>query len=96
MKEIPELNKLVEKYQGKEVVFLAASLDSEKNLQQFLTKQKFNYALIPKNNAAKEAYGVQSYPTHVVIDKNGIIQLEVVGLALGAIQAVELSIQKVL
>lgn len=77
--EIPDLNKLVEKYKGKEVVFLGFANDKKDKLIPFLQKTPFNYIIIPESKAISISYEVKSFPTHVVIDKDSKIKYYKIG-----------------
>ncbi len=80
--EIPELNDLVEKYKDNpNVVFLAIALDEKFELKEFLKTTTFNYNIVDAGRYYAEKYGVKSYPTHVIIGKDGLIKFSTVGLA---------------
>jgi peroxiredoxin len=69
-----ELNRVVERYQAnKDVVFLALALDKKPALRAALRKSPFRYAVVAEAEELAEAYGVQGYPTHVIIDQRGNI-----------------------
>jgi peroxiredoxin len=68
--EIPELNKLVEKYKGKDVVFLGIANNDKAKIEKFLEKQAYDYKIVPDGMDVATKYGVVSYPTHIIIDKN--------------------------
>ena len=78
--EIPDLNKLVEKYQGKDVVFLAIANNDKAKIQKFLEKQPYNYNLIAGNVKVANDYGIMAFPTHIIIDKNSIVAFSATGL----------------
>ncbi|MES2652264.1 MAG: TlpA disulfide reductase family protein [Bacteroidota bacterium] len=81
-KEIPELNNLVKQYKdNKEVVFLAIALDQNSDLKDFLKTMPFDYNIIPDGRYYAQKYGVKSYPTHVIIGKDGLIKFSTIGLA---------------
>ena len=80
LQEIPELNELVEKYHGKEVVFLGFALDKKSRLETFLKKKPFNYNIIP-GSKLDNSYEVYGYPTHVVINQNSEIVWRTSGLS---------------
>ncbi len=69
--EMPGLNKLFDKYNNKNVIFLSIVSDKE-NLDEFLSKNEFKFL---------HSYGdedVQNilegiYPRNIIVDKNGII-----------------------
>lgn len=78
--EIPELNELVEKYHGKDVVFLGFALDKKSRLENFLKKKPFHYNIIP-GSKLDSSYEVYGYPTHVVINQNSEIVWRTSGLS---------------
>lgn len=83
--ELPELNSLVNKYQAKDVVFLAAAPEDKTVLEVFLQKNPFAYRIFPgaldmiKKYSPKEKPNpetgksrlIQALPTHIVIDRDG-------------------------
>jgi thiol-disulfide isomerase/thioredoxin len=78
--EMPELNKLVEKYNNKEVVFLGFALNEKNKIEKFLKTTQYKYNIIAAAKEVVGTYGVTSFPTHIVIDKNSNIVLELSGL----------------
>lgn len=74
--EFPELNKLVDNYRNrKDIVFISLATDSKEKLNQFLAQKKFNYAVVAdQSNFITKELNVSSYPTHIIIDSNGIIR----------------------
>lgn len=73
VREIPSLNQLPKRYKGKNVVFLAITTDDKDSLQPFLVKHPFDYQVVDSGSKPTQAYGVDSLPQHVVIDKQGRI-----------------------
>lgn len=78
--EMPELNKLVERYQGQEVVFLSFARNNQDQIMKFLKKTPFNYKIVPSASPVAEQFGVMGYPTHILIDKEGKIRFKALGL----------------
>ena len=76
-REIPVLNKMVDEFKGKEVVFLAVSDENPDVIKKFLKEQEFKYLQTTGN--ASQLYRVTGIPTHFVIDRNGMIQFKHVG-----------------
>ena len=74
--EMPDLNEFVEAHRDNEdLLFLSLALDSEEDLKNFLSKTEFKYAIVPKQESyIQENLGLSAYPTHLVVDKNGVIQ----------------------
>lgn len=75
--EMPSLNKLVDKYKdNSSVVFLSIALDSPEEIRSFVEKTTFNYqhAGDAKKNDIHKDYGIFSYPTNIIIDKEGKVR----------------------
>jgi len=76
IEEFPRLNELVEKYKNRsDIVFISLAYDQKEALESFLLKKPFRYAVIPDQKQF-EFYDldVKEYPTHFIIDGNGIIR----------------------
>jgi thiol-disulfide isomerase/thioredoxin len=71
--EIPELNRLVKDFEGKDVVFIAFAMDGAQQLQASLRELNFSYHLVPDSSAIAVKFDVSAYPKHIVIDKQGRI-----------------------
>lgn len=81
--EIPELNKLADEYKDStDIVFLAVCLDEEYKVEEFLAKKPFHYNIISDGRYITNQYGIKSYPTHVVLDKEGKIIFHTSGYSL--------------
>jgi len=78
-REMPELNKLTEKYKGKNVVFLAIGNDNPEQIKEFLKTNTFNYTLLSSGIKTARDYNVAFYPTSMVIDKSGVIKYSKIG-----------------
>ena len=73
--EIPELNKLVAEYANNpNVVFIAIALDKRYELKKFLAENPYNYQIVDDGRYYADGYGVNLYPTNVVVDKTGTIK----------------------
>lgn len=75
VKEFPELNKLVEEYkQNSDVQFVSLAIDTKPQLETFLQKKPFRYAVVPgQENFMQKELGITMYPTHILINKKGRI-----------------------
>ncbi|MEO2069877.1 MAG: TlpA disulfide reductase family protein [Zunongwangia sp.] len=74
IKEMPELNKLVDRYENENIQFISLALDEKKDLEKFLEKTEFNYAVLPEQkDLIQEALKLNAYPTHIVVNKSGKI-----------------------
>jgi thiol-disulfide isomerase/thioredoxin len=79
--EIPKLNQLADAYQNSpSVIFLAVALDDKYTILNFVRKTPFHYHIIPNGRRITVGnYGITHYPTHVVIDKDGIVRFHATG-----------------
>jgi peroxiredoxin len=94
--EMPELNKLVAKYQGKDVVFLGLTYHVKANIKRFLQSFQFDYNLIPEAQIEIHNYHVQTYPTHIVIDQDGYVVLREEGLNYDTVDILDKTIEALL
>jgi thiol-disulfide isomerase/thioredoxin len=78
--EIPDLNEMVEEYKdNKDVLFVAIGLDPWFELKEYLVKQPFKYHLVTDGRYYATEKNVNSYPTNVVVDKNGKVVFQSMG-----------------
>jgi len=74
--EFPELNEFVAKYKSRnDVLFISLAMDSKDNLLKFLATKTFSYGVIPEQKELMiKVLNITNFPTHLIVDKNGIIQ----------------------
>jgi thiol-disulfide isomerase/thioredoxin len=73
IKEMPELNKLMQDYKNQDVVFLSIAPEDKPTIKKFLKKYKFDFPVLPKNiNYIESISNVM--PVNIIIDKNGIVR----------------------
>lgn len=70
--EMPELNRLKEKY-SKEVDFISLTFEKEEDILDFLKKRKFEFNHIANVDDFIKEIGSYPYPENIFIDKNGYI-----------------------
>ncbi|MEZ5307206.1 MAG: TlpA disulfide reductase family protein [Pyrinomonadaceae bacterium] len=78
--EIPSLNKLVDKYEGK-VVFLGLAWQDKAKLDVFLKERPFRFEIVPQSFGVLLKYAARDekgrlnmgYPSHFVIDGEGVV-----------------------
>jgi peroxiredoxin len=77
VKEIPELNALVEKYKADTtVVFISITDDKRDKIELFLKKRPFAYEHLTDAQEIKNLFygGLrQEIPKHMIVDKNGFV-----------------------
>ncbi len=80
VREIPDLNHIVEKYKSNDsVVFLAITHDSQDMIKSFLNNTSFEYQHITDSRSIADLYGVSSFPVNLIIDKEGKISFSQAG-----------------
>ena len=94
--EIPELNKLVDKFKGEVVVFLVFATNDKSKIESFLKSKTFNYNLIAGSGEIANSYTVKAFPTHLIIDKNSIVTYSAVGLGPNTLKEIESTIELLL
>lgn len=83
VKEIPDLVELQTSYGDRGLVILGISLDRnpDRVLQPFIDKYKINYPiLLDDGRVAKNYGGITGIPTTFLVDREGIIRNQYVGL----------------
>lgn len=93
-REIPELNKIVEKYKGQDVVFIGIALDGKSDLKKFLESTPFNYQIVADGSSYSSRYGITGYPTNVVVGKDGLIKFSTTGLAPNTVHWIDQTIKE--
>lgn len=94
--EIPDLNELVKKYEGENLVFLGFATNDTSRINSFLEKKEFSYNIIPNSSNVAKDYNVSGYPTHIVIDRNSKIEYLTSGLSPTTISDIENTIEHLL
>lgn len=79
--EMPHLNKLVEENMNNPVVFIAPAPEDDTQIRRFLKKYSFEYIIIPSSLGYITDMKIENFPTHLVIDKKGIIRKVFIGYA---------------
>ena len=74
IQEMPELNKLTKAYDPNDVVFLALTFNKDDQVRTFLKKRAFDYTLLPGSQEVDQNYHISSWPTSMVIDRDGTIK----------------------
>jgi thiol-disulfide isomerase/thioredoxin len=94
--EIPHLNKIVEKYKSEsDIVFLAVALDDKSEIESFLKQIPFQYTIIDRGGWLAQGYGIKSFPTNVVLDREGIVRFHATGYSTTLPYWIEKSIEEI-
>lgn len=77
--ELPHLNKLVKRYNGRNVEFIAITFDDASKVDKFIAQYPMAYRVIQDASSIIRQYGVSAFPTHVVIGPDGTILKSIIG-----------------
>ena len=76
--EMPHLNQLVADNKNS-VVFIAPAPENEAQINRFLKKYSFDYSIISSSLDYITKMNIENFPTHLVVDKAGIIRQVIIG-----------------
>jgi thiol-disulfide isomerase/thioredoxin len=96
IQEMPHLNKLVEENKNNEVVFLAPAPENENQIKRFLKKYSFDYNITPASTDLIADMSIENFPTHLIIDKEGIIRQVFIGYADDIREKLQMEIDKLI
>ena len=94
IQEMPHLNQLVA--ENTSVVFIAPAPENETQIKKFLKKYSFEYNIIPSSTEFITALNIENFPTHLVVDKDGIIRQVFIGYANDIKEKLKAEINKLL
>ncbi|HEX6171491.1 MAG TPA: TlpA disulfide reductase family protein [Chitinophagaceae bacterium] len=80
IQEMPHLNKLVAANKDS-IVFIAPAPENEAQIKKFLRKYVFDYNITPSSTDFISSMNIENFPTHLVVDKEGIIRQVFIGYA---------------
>ncbi|MCR8559163.1 TlpA family protein disulfide reductase [Mucilaginibacter sp. BJC16-A38] len=81
--EIPELNKMALSYANDpNIIFIAVALDYKSDLKKFVKENPFAYHIVEYGRHIADDYGIRTYPTNVVVDKQGVVRFHATGFGL--------------
>lgn len=89
LQELPQLNKLVDHYKSRDVVFLALTFNHGKNVEAFLKTHIFKYTVIPGSRDIDKDYQISSWPTSFVVGRDGKVKL-----AMGTDENIDMTLSK--
>jgi peroxiredoxin len=77
--EIPKLNKLVDKYAGRDVVMMGLSMEHETKISLYLQKKPFKFTIVPNSLGVILKYADRDnrgnpnmgFPSYFIIDQEG-------------------------
>jgi peroxiredoxin len=77
--ELNAMNELAQQYdKNKSFEWLALALDQSADLSRFLRGRKLDFTFVSDQENFAQQLGILAYPTHLIIDKDGIIRRAIV------------------
>lgn len=97
--EIPNLNRVAESYRGKDVVFLAVTMENEDKVNPYIKRNPFYFNIIPNSFGVMLKYADKDragninmgFPAHFLISRKGTIALRTEGWDKAAILDTQIS-----
>ena len=85
--EIPNLNRVADRYRDKDVVFLAVTMDNESKINPYIKRNPFNFNILPNSFGVMLKYADKDrsgninmgFPAHFLINRKGHIALRTDG-----------------
>ncbi len=79
--EMPLLNELKAEFAEGEVIFLAVTFEPEERVHRFLQQRAFDFMHALNGRGLAKEVGVSFYPSTMILDENGVVQLAESGAA---------------
>jgi thiol-disulfide isomerase/thioredoxin len=96
IQEMVYLNKLVQENKDSSVVFIAPAPENETQIKKFLKKFSFDYNIIPSSLDYITTMNIENFPTHLAVDKIGIIRQVFIGYADDIKEKLQIEIEKLI
>ena len=97
IQELPELNELYEKYKDNpDIVFAAVTFERVPKIENFLKKYEVKYPIVPQQGGFSQKVSRGSYPTNVIVKRDGTIQEYITGGMKGIGKQIEAAIEAAL
>ena len=96
LESLRELNKIVKEYEGKDIVILGVTLRKKEEINKFFYKSVFKFNIIPEGIDLINRFDIDSYPTHLIIDKDSKITFFHEGLSQFTIGNLKMEINRLL
>ena len=78
--ELPELNKIPTQFSEDSVVFISVLFEKGTKADSVIAKYDFSYHLVLDGLQIQSDFYNNCFPTHIIIDRNGIIRYNVCGV----------------
>ncbi|MBI3511447.1 MAG: TlpA family protein disulfide reductase [Bacteroidetes bacterium] len=78
--EMPELNKIPSEFSADSIVFISVVFENNSFADSAIAAHQFNYHLVEGGVPVHGDFYNNCYPTHIIIDQQGIIRYNVCGV----------------
>lgn len=78
--ELSELNKIPSQFSSDSVIFISVLFEKNAKADSVIARNKFNYHLVKGGLPIHGDFYNNCYPTHIVIDRQGMIRYNVCGV----------------
>lgn len=96
IQEMPELNEMVKKFEREDIIFIAPTFDDSTQVNRFLDRFDFEYEVVAGVKDFCLDLNIRSYPTHFVLNRDGIIEKVRIGYSVTTVQSLRKSLRKLL
>jgi thiol-disulfide isomerase/thioredoxin len=95
---VPTLRNLQEKFTGKDFQLVSISSDGDEDVwRTFVEAQHMDWAeYIDLSGTVQEAFGIDSFPTYLVLDKDGVVRFRQSGFGMSTQEDLENAVSKAL
>lgn len=95
IEEIPKLNEIVKEF-PEDVTFIAPTFNTHTQVANFLKDNRFDYQIVTSAKSLAQDMHIRSYPSHYLIDQEGVIRKVIIGSSNHVIRKVKRNIRKLL
>ena len=96
VEEMPELNEMAANFSDEDILFLAPTFDDSLLVKKFLNQFEFNYEIVSNQRDFCLDLNVRNFPTHFIINREGIIEKVHTGYSITTVGALRKTINKLL
>ncbi|MCX6312440.1 MAG: TlpA disulfide reductase family protein [Bacteroidetes bacterium] len=89
--ELPELNNIPSQFSKDSVVFISVLFEKSPKTDSVMAKNHFNYHIVLDGLQIQSDFYNNCFPTHIIIDRNGMIRYNVCGVVNEAILVPEIN-----
>ncbi len=95
VEEIPKLNLIARDF-DKDVTFIAPTFNTHTQVAKFLEDNTFDYQIVTNAKSLAQDMHIRSYPSHYLIDDEGVIRKVIIGSSNHVIRKVRRNIKRLL